>query len=525
MKITTLTLSLFLTATALSQDVNIEWDGTLDDVKTELESTISLGENRAIIIPKTMDKPLGLKPFLYTYDTESHKLECQRIPNWKNMETYKEFFNYMHHYVGDENNIYRVRCEFGKKKKGEQPYSLTIDELDASTLRPNGASLLTIPEGTTMSPSRATVLLNKNYLAVIFGYSSNFPSPANLPVEVSVYDRENMELMYKEEYTLGRGAEFIQIEGSELKQNGEVHLVFIGHQIKLQKIADAKLMNKASNSVNYVAFTKDGVDENVFIEGTTNLISSLAEFPDGSNIGISFSKSSPLKPGSIALNTVKWDHGVKSTHTMELPFSDLVTPSKSSCSESFLNKIEKSDQLYVNVASEEQVIDKEGNLIQFVDFKITTEKGMGLTNTLFACFVAKIAPDGSILWVNAIPGIGGLDGYGVDYAALVDANQNIHVLSNGIIDEYPNGTYTSNETVEVNTDFVPIEIVINGADGSTMSNTIREDGFSSGEGFSPHQFLKLSNDAYLVGKNKKGRLVNSSSTEDLDVTHGVLHVK
>lgn len=528
MKILLTVLNLLLTSSTYAQDIVLEWDTTTDEEKARFESSILLGENRAIIIQNTMHKPMGLKPFLYTYDTQKNQVDCQLIPNWKNLETYKEFFTSPHYYVGDKKNIYRVTCEFGKKKKGVQPYSFSIDELDEKTLRPVATPLINMYEGTTKSHSALSVLLNEKYLAVVFGCSNGAMSGfggSDRAIEVKVYTREDMGLVYNQEYTLGKDATSTQIGDIALKQNGEVHLVVIRNQVELKSMADAKILNASPNAVNYIAFSERGVDADIFSEGTTHLNASIAEMPNGSSIGVAFAKTSPLKNGAIELHAFEWSNGAKNTNSIQLSLSDLLNVEKSSYSKSFLDKIEDSDQLYVNFSSSEQTFDKDGNLIQLFDFKITTEIGIGITNTLFACLIAKIAPDGTILWVNSMPAIGGLGAYGVDYAALVDVNQNIHVLSNGILSEYPNGNYEPNSKVEVNAGFVPIEIVINGADGNIVSSVSRENGFTSGEGFSPHTFLKLSNNIYLVGKNEKGKLVNTSSSEDMGITYGILRSK
>jgi len=84
------TISLFLptvylvmnSAILIGQNDPLEWDVSQRGQKANLEKAFPVGNNQLMIIENNLKKPVGLKPYLYTFNDSDNSLSVKCIEGY-----------------------------------------------------------------------------------------------------------------------------------------------------------------------------------------------------------------------------------------------------------------------------------------------------------------------------------------------------------------------------------------------------------------------------------------------------------
>lgn len=527
----TYSLSLIIACTSLNsfgQLSSFEWDNTDKGKVSNLEKSFSVGENQVIIIDKNTIKPSGLKPYLYTFNEEDQSLSVKHIKGLKHMEVYGEFFKEPFTFETINNTTYRIDIDYDKNKPKEDIYSISMQQISLEDLSRVGEKITLSESETTANSGDFFTLSNDKYLAVIKsgGYSTVQPGytgkgaykeKGNYTIfrdgsgfDVFVYETTNFELLYSKSVSLSTDLKNGTESSISLNNDGSVHIKARLYDKKLS----LKERYKSPNQVKVALISADSFEENT-IDFPQKAISVDLE-SNQSNILTSLSINK--ENSSLKIQTILDPfNNNESAFEKTIPILEILNKNNSTFARRFETTLKKSGNIYGLATNSYAHTTSNGGTIIVSSLAFRPEKGLGMTNLLFCTVVYRINNEGQISWYNVIP----LAGF---VCTILDQNDNLHILTNGITEEYDNdGNYVGNDKTELNANMSPVEAVIDEATGELISNKIIAEGFIDNQAFSSTNLSYRFNDqCSFIGKNAQDRISQLSSSTNNGITFGIV---
>ena len=428
----------------------------VDKGTSNIETYETIDDNSLIIVEKTNTKPMGLKPYLYSF--ENNQFSCNQIMGMKHMQVYKKFFTEGFRTVTIKGVHYRVITEYAKQKTNNHIYSLSLQKIDLETLEDVGEAITVIDNKETMNDGSFFFLSSGDYFAVIksgqTGFSLMFDGEG---ADFFVFNANNLELLYEQ-----------SISYSSKEQSGKILEVRMNDEGKIFTISSKSYrkekLNSADQPIGDLAVTEishEGVNKvDLNSERVLNV-----QFigADDSSPFVSTLKVSK-KNDLVSLVIVSPIDG-EILDQEDITLTEFLNPKHANSTKQFTQSLKKVDELKITAEPS-----------TYSTYNLTTESGHTLSsypimiapkvmwhNNLFCTLTALVDVTGQIKWTQVSPIKEAL-------LTLLDKNNNVHLFANGTLNEYENGVFVGNESRGPNEQKIPVEVVLDGNSGEIVSN-------------------------------------------------------
>lgn len=453
-------ITLFFGNMSFSQTSKFEASRIDKGNNSNLEMFVAIDDKSFIIIEKTTTKPMGLKPYLYSFDSDIEILTSEQISGYKHMEIYKKFWTEGMSLVVIDSRYFNIIVTYHKQKTNNHIFSVDLQEINIKTLKNIGNPIRIIDNEETTNDGRFFFDTSNNHFAIVkSGQTSSTFLTEGEGADVFVFNSNSFELSYRQSISLSSQENSGNINSVLLDKNGDVLIVSIVHDKKAKPYNN----NQPLDNVLTSNVSKEGVVKmKIESASTMNIVPCEVDktHPFLCLLGLNEDKS------KIRLTTHSTDQG-SPLGEIEISLSEIMSIKNANFTEKFVNTSQKSDKLLVTVAplktSISKVTTSSGNTLVSYPIMIAPPKALGFNN-LFTTLVVLIDSKGDIKWVQALP-------VGETLLSLMDNNNDVHIFANGLLNEYKDGNYVGDNVRGVNEDVIPVEIILNGETGAITSNS------------------------------------------------------
>lgn len=495
---------------SFSQDYHIQWEQRSDLNKARnLDKVIHIDSNHVLFIEKSNSKPSGLKPILYTYDKDDNTLDAKYIEGRKHMQVYKDFFTSTFQYQTINGKTYRIELDFEKDKPDNDIYSCILREIDMKSLSSVGEEYILLDNITTSNSGGIFTFSNNDYLYVIKSGGDGELFSNGKGIDVHIFETTSFELIRSEKISLSTEEKTGELRDMELNKKGELIINVLLKDKNWQYSKDT-----SPSQLLYINTSKDSTTQNQ-IDITEVCVAT--KLDEGDNFIITVGADDSKK--SISLSTFM---GLDNTSSVRdnyiITLEDIIRKENSNYSHRFSETIAKSEKIFIAENSSKIHTVNDGTIAIF-ELVLRPEKGLGISNLLFCTVVCKVNQQGKFIWCKLVPTS--------HLFSLLDQEDNLIILSNGIADEYNNeGDYTPNNITEVNAEVVPVILQINFNNGEIMKHQVFSGDINENEAFSAFGIgFQIDEHTIFIGKNLKTRANSMSSDINNGIIYGVMTTK
>jgi hypothetical protein len=432
---------------------NLSFSQTFDLVPSDIEKGsnpniemfVPVDDNSFIIIEKTTTKPMGLKPFLYSYDSESKTFTVTQISGLKHMQVYKKFWTEGFNILAINDRYFNVIIEYEKRKAKNHIFSVDLQEFDLETLESIADPIRVLESEQTTNDGRFYFKSVGDHFAII---------KKGAGADIFTFSSESFELLYHESVSFTNDEQSGNISQVALDDKGKVFILYLFKE---------STNDKSAKNLKITEVSQEGATTNEFNSNeilSTSFIRINETLPFASVLGLNEDKN------RIQLSTCSTgDDGT--IDSREISLSDIVNTKNANFTKKFADASKKTDELIITVlplnTSISKVTSHSGTTVVSYPIMIAPPKKLGYNN-LFCTLVTVIDKNGQIKWIQAVPIMETL-------LSLIDDQDNVHLFANGILNEYEDDVYVGDERRGVNEEIIPIEIILSSETGEILSNT------------------------------------------------------